>query len=73
MLWLSQNYYDNYVCVILMQLSFKKLGCYGSPKIIIIIAISLTSNNFIYAHKWPQEYNNQYLNRVNIIFQGATK
>jgi hypothetical protein len=23
MLWLSQNYYDNYVCVILMQLSFK--------------------------------------------------
>jgi hypothetical protein len=23
MLWLSQNYYDNYVCAILMQLSFK--------------------------------------------------
>jgi len=23
MMWLSQNYHDNYVCVILMQLSFK--------------------------------------------------
>jgi hypothetical protein len=42
-----QNYYDNYVCVILMQLSLKKLGCCGSLKIIMIIAASLTFNNFI--------------------------
>jgi hypothetical protein len=35
----------------------KKLGCFGSPKIIKIIATSLTSNNFTDAHKWPQEYN----------------
>jgi hypothetical protein len=33
----------------------QKLGCFGSPKIIIIIVTSLTSNNFIDAHKWPQE------------------
>jgi len=46
-MWLSQNYYDNYVCVILLQLLYKILGCCSSPKIIMIIATSLTSNNFI--------------------------
>jgi len=61
MLWLSHNYYDNYVCVILMQLLFKKLGCFGSPKIIIIIATSLTSNNFIDAPLIAQEYNKPIL------------
>jgi hypothetical protein len=35
----------------------QKLGCCGSPKIIIVIATSLTSNNFIDTHNWPQEYN----------------
>jgi hypothetical protein len=41
-----QNQNDNYVCVILMQLS-SKFGMLWLPKIIMIIATSLTSNNFI--------------------------
>jgi hypothetical protein len=37
MLWLSQNYYDNYVCVCvcvcnLDAIIIKKLGCCGSSK-----------------------------------------
>jgi hypothetical protein len=57
MLWLSQNYYDNYVCVILMKLSLKIWDAVALQKIIILIETLLTSNNFIDAHKWPQEYN----------------
>jgi hypothetical protein len=41
-----QNHNDNYVCVILMQLS-SKFGMLWLPKINMIIATSLTSNNFI--------------------------
>jgi hypothetical protein len=41
-----QNHNDNYVFVILMQSSFK-FGMLWLPKIIMIIATSLTSNNFI--------------------------
>jgi hypothetical protein len=42
----KKNYYDNYVCNP-DAIIIKKLGYCGSPKIIIIIATSLTSNNFI--------------------------
>jgi hypothetical protein len=40
-----------------MQLSLKNWDVVALPKIIIIIGTSLTSNNFIDAHKWPQKYN----------------
>jgi len=40
----------------------QKLGFFSSPKIIIIIATSLTSNNFIDAHKWLRNNNKKKTN-----------
>jgi len=34
MLWLSQNYYDNYMCVILMQLSLKNWDAVALPNLL---------------------------------------
>jgi hypothetical protein len=51
----------------------QKLRRFGSPKIIIIIATSLTSNNFIDAPNGPKNITNQYKNGVNGVLQGTSR